>query len=74
MAGAASRELTFLRARIAARHGDAAAAAALVAECLKALPGHQGYLEFAAEVGAELPPYARRLLSERGAILGEDGG
>ena len=70
----AAPELTFLRARIAARHGDAAAAAALAAECLKALPGHQGYLEFATEVGAELPPYTRRLLSERGAILGEDGG
>jgi hypothetical protein len=55
----AAPELTFLQARIAARRGDAARAAALAAECLKALPGHQGYLEFAVEVGAELPPHAR---------------
>jgi hypothetical protein len=40
---------------------------------LKAMPGHQGYLEFAVEVGAELPPHARRLLAERAVIFAEDG-
>jgi hypothetical protein len=66
----AAPELTFLRARIVARRGDVAQAATLAAECLKALPGHQGYLEFAVEVGAELPPHARRLLAERAAVPG----
>ena len=66
----AGPELTFLRARIAERRGDVAQAAALVTECLKELPGHQGYLDFAVEVGAELPPRARELLSERARSLG----
>ena len=35
------------------------------------LPGHQGYLDFAVEVGAELPPRARELLSERARILSD---
>jgi hypothetical protein len=50
----AGPELTFLRARIAERRGDVAQAATLVTECLKELPGHQGYLDFAVEVSAEL--------------------
>ena len=61
----AGPELTFLRARIAERRGDVAQAATLVTECLQELPGHQGYLDFAVEVSAELPPRARELLSER---------
>ena len=67
----AGPELTFLRARIAERRGDVTQAATLVTECLKELPGHQGYLDFAVEVGAELPPRARELLSERARILSE---
>ena len=67
----AGAELTFLRATLAARRGDVAQAATLVTECLKELPGHQGYLEFAVEVGAELPAHTRRLLSGRAAILGD---
>jgi hypothetical protein len=62
--GLAGPELGFLRARIAERRGDAARAAALVTECLKELPGHQGYLSFAVEIGAELPPQAREMLSQ----------
>jgi hypothetical protein len=65
----AGPELTFLRARIAERHGDVAQAATLVIECLKELPGHQGYMDFAMVVGAEVPPRARELLSERARIL-----
>jgi len=57
----AGPELTFLRARIAQRRGDVTRAASLVTECLQELPGHQGYLDLAAEVGAELPPRAREL-------------
>src|SRR5271165_466529 len=64
-------ELTFLRARIAERRGDVTQAATLVTECLKELPGHQGYLDFAVEVGAELPPRARELLSERARIFSD---
>ncbi len=67
----AGAELTFLRAKLAACRDEVTAAATLVSECLKELPGHQGYLEFAVEVGAELPAHARRLLSERAAILGD---
>jgi len=63
----AGAELTFLRAKLAACRGDVPAAATLAAECLKELPGHQGYLQFAVEVGAELPAHSRRLLSERAA-------
>ena len=57
--------LTFLRARIAERRGDVAQAATLVTKCLKELPGHQAYLNFAAEVGAEPPPRAREIAAER---------
>jgi len=67
----AGPELTFLRARIAERRGDIAHASILVTECLKELPGHPGYLDFAVEVGAELPPRARELLSERARVLSE---
>jgi hypothetical protein len=64
----AGPELIFLHARIAERRGDATQAARLVTECLQELPGHQGYLDFAAEVGAQLPPRAREQLSERALI------
>jgi hypothetical protein len=67
----AGPELTFLRARIAERRGDVTRAARLVTECLQELPGHQGYLDLAVEVGAELPARARELLSERALILSD---
>jgi hypothetical protein len=51
----AGPELIFLRARIAERRGDVSLAAALVSRCLKKMPGRQEYLDFAVEVGAELP-------------------
>jgi hypothetical protein len=65
----AGPELTFLRARIAERRGDVSQAATLVTACLQELPGHQGYLDFAVEVSADLPPRARELLSERVRIF-----
>ena len=61
----AGPELIFLRARIAQRHGDVSQAATLVTKCLKEMPGHQAYLDFAVEVGAELPPRAREIAVER---------
>jgi hypothetical protein len=67
----AGPQLTFLRARIAERRGDVTQAATLVTECLKELPGHQGYLDFAVEVGAELPPCACELQSQHARILGD---
>ncbi len=56
----AGPELIFLRARMAERRGDVSQAATLVAKCLKELPGHQAYLDFAVEVGAQLPPVPAR--------------
>jgi len=61
----AGPELTFLQARIAARRGDTSQAAALATKCLKELPGHQEYLDFAVDVGAELPSRAREIAAER---------
>jgi hypothetical protein len=63
--GLAGPELTFLQARIAERRGNRAAATTLITQCLKELPGHPAYLDFAVEIGAKLPPRARELLSER---------
>jgi hypothetical protein len=61
----AGPELIFLRARIAERRGDVSQAATLVTECLKEMPGRPAYLDFAVEVGAELPFRAREIVAER---------
>jgi hypothetical protein len=61
----AGPELIFLRAMLAERRGDVSQAAPLVTTCLKELPGHQDYLDFAIEVGADLPPHAREIAAER---------
>jgi hypothetical protein len=63
----AGPELTFLRTRIAERRGDVAQAATLVTECLQERPGDQEYLDFATDVGAALPPVARKIQAERAA-------
>jgi hypothetical protein len=63
----AGPELIFLRARMAERRGDVAQAATLVTECLKELPGDQGHLDFAGDVGAALPPRAREIRAELAA-------
>ncbi len=62
--------LIFLRARIAERRGDVSQAAVLVTKCLKELPGHPEYLDFAVSVGAELPPHAREIAAERARVAG----
>ena len=64
----AGSALSFLRARIAERRGDASQAAALVTECLKEHPGDPAYIEFALEVGAELPSRSREVAAERARL------
>lgn len=49
-------ELTFLQARLAHQRNDLARARDLAHQSLEKLPGHQGFLDFAAEIGATLPP------------------
>jgi hypothetical protein len=58
-------ELTFLQAQLAHQRGDVDTARGLVHESLQTLPGHDGFLEFATEVGAPLPPRAQQLVRER---------
>jgi hypothetical protein len=66
----AGPELIFLRARIAERRSDVSQAATLVAKCLKEMPGRQAYLDFAVQVGAELPSRAREIAAERARAAG----
>ena len=61
----AGPELTFLRARLARERGDLGGARKLVEDRLQLLPGHEGFAEFAAEVGADLPQRARELAGHR---------
>jgi hypothetical protein len=58
-------ELTFLQARLTRLRGDLDAARRLVRDCLEELPGHGRYADFAAEIGAEMPPRARELAEQR---------
>jgi len=48
-------EQKFLSARLAHRRGDTAHARDLVSQCLRKLPGHGGFRQFAAEIGATDP-------------------
>ncbi len=48
-------EHMFLCARLAHRRGDTDVARDLVTRCLRKLPGHNGFREFAAEIGATPP-------------------
>ncbi len=58
-------ELGFLQAQLAHRHGDVGSARSLVQAALQQLPGHQGFLDFATEIGAPLPPRAQQIIKER---------
>jgi hypothetical protein len=49
----------------AERRSDVSQAAALVIKCLKEKPSRQAYLDFAVDVGAELPSDAREIAAER---------
>ena len=48
-------EQMFLSARLAHRQGNIGVARDLVARCLRKLPGHKDFREFAAEIGATAP-------------------
>lgn len=48
-------ELVFLQARLADHRGNIDRAHKLISECLDKLPGHKGFRDFAAEIGAPLP-------------------
>ncbi|HUZ35691.1 MAG TPA: hypothetical protein VMV17_05125 [Streptosporangiaceae bacterium] len=58
-------ELTFVQARLAQLRGDTDAARTLAEECLGRLPGHDGFADFAVQIGAELPASTRDKLAER---------
>jgi hypothetical protein len=58
-------ELIFFQARLAQRRGDVDRAAELIHDCLSKLPGHQGFLDFAREIGAPLPANAQFVVIQR---------
>ena len=58
-------ELVYLRARLAHRRGESGNARELIQQCLTELPGHPGFLDFAAEIGAPLPAEAIRVAGRR---------
>ena len=58
-------ELTFIRARLAQLRGNTGAARTLAKECLAELPGHDGFADFAVQIGADLPASTRDKLTER---------
>jgi hypothetical protein len=64
----AGPELTFLQAQLARRRGEFGRARDLTHKCLTHLPGHSGFLGFAAEIAAPLPPQAGRVAAERAQI------
>ena len=72
-------EVVFLRARLVHQRGDLTRARELVVDGLKELPGHVELLEFAEEIGAQLPPRAAQIVAERARVteliqgIGVDG-
>ncbi len=58
-------DLLFLQAQLAHQRGDASNARRLLHAALQQLPGHQGFLDFAAEIGAPLPDRARQIIKQR---------
>jgi hypothetical protein len=66
----AGPEVTFLRAQIARLADDQGAARRLIADCLEELPGSTEFLDFAAAVGADLPPRARQIAARAQALIG----
>lgn len=58
-------ELAFIQARLAQLRGDTSTARTLAQECLAELPGHDGFADFAVQIGAELPASTQDKLTER---------
>ena len=57
-------ELGFLQAQLAHQRGDVSNARSLVQAALQILPGHEGFLDFATEIGEPLPPHAQQSIKE----------
>lgn len=57
--------LIFVQAQLAHLRGQDDQARKLIGTCLRELPGHDGYADFAVQVGAELPAGTRERLAER---------
>jgi len=58
-------ELTSLQARLAQLRGNTDTARTLTEACLGRQPGHDGFADFAVQIGAELPASTRTKLTER---------
>lgn len=58
-------EQTFFRARLAQVRGDLPAARQLIHQALERLPGHSGFLDFARQIDAPLPPAASAVAASR---------
>ncbi len=58
-------ELTFIQARLAQLRGDTGTARTLAQECLAELPGHDGFADFAVQIGADLPACTKDKPTER---------
>ena len=56
------------RFRLVHQRGDLTRARELVVDGLKELPGHVELLEFAEEIGAQLPPRAAQIVAERARV------
>jgi hypothetical protein len=65
-------EHDFLRACDAHRRGDHDLARQLVAAALERLPGHTGFLEFAEEIRAKLPPRAKEIAARNRCALSSE--
>lgn len=64
----AGPEVAFLQARLAQRRNDMSSARDLVYKSLETLPGHAGFLELAADIGADLPARAQQIADERALL------
>jgi hypothetical protein len=61
----AGSEQQYLQARLAHRRGGLAEAQQLMQQCLQKLPGHPGFLRFATDINAEMPPRAREIAANQ---------
>jgi len=61
----AGPQVTYLRALTARGAGDLDLARKLITNCLEELPGSYEFHNFAAQLGADLPPRARQVAEER---------
>jgi hypothetical protein len=67
-------ELKFLQARLADQRGDVTGARGLMQDALEKLPGHPDFIDFALEIGVDLPPYAQQIVKQRATPLANAAG